>query len=93
MATEVSLPTKTGHARPEGTWVRARLVDGSRVLGTFNPRSFASSDASLRDIYLEELWEADEDVWFTHPLPTTKGIWISGDQIGAIEFFSLSPFD
>lgn len=73
--------------RNEGSWVRIRLNDARTILGKFNPRSFASSDANLRDIYLEELWVADADGWFAHPYPTTKGIWVAGDQIGAIEFF------
>ena len=73
--------------RHGGSWVRIRLLDGATILGRFDPSSFASSDASLRDIYLEELWEEDDGGWFARPYPTTKGIWVAGEQIGAIEFF------
>lgn len=49
--------------------------------------SFASSDPDLRDIYIEELWTADQDGWFDQPYPTNQGIWISGDQIARVEFY------
>ena len=75
-----------------GVWVRVHLKDenGKSVLGKFSTESFASSDATLRDIYLEELWLPDDDGWFQAAYGNTQGVWISGDQIASIEFFEGS---
>jgi hypothetical protein len=37
-------------------YVRVRLSDGRTVLGLFSDRSFASSDAAVPDLYLEQQW-------------------------------------
>jgi len=73
--------------RRDGAWVRVRRTDGTYVLGKLGDESFASSDPRLRDIYLEELWVADEEDWFHAPYPTSRGAWISGEGIDSIEFF------
>lgn len=70
------------------SYVRINLSGGAgSILGKFGSQSFASSDASLRDIYLQELWVADRDGWFEAPYPTTQGVWVAGSQIESIEFF------
>jgi hypothetical protein len=74
--------------RRQAAWVRIRLKgDEGIILGKFGKDSFASSDANLRDIYLQELWAADEDAWFFSPYPTTRGVWVSGSDMQSIEFF------
>lgn len=70
-----------------GAYVRIHLLEGPPILGKFDTQSFASSDAELRDLYIEELWSADTDGWFEEALPNSSDIWISGGQIASIEFF------
>jgi site-specific recombinase XerD len=68
-------------------YIRVRKRDGSLVLGKYGTRSLASSDPRIRDIYLEELWSADDDDWFGEAYGDSAGTWISGDQIVGLEFF------
>jgi hypothetical protein len=70
-----------------GTYVRVTTTENRHILGKFNTASFASSDATMRDIYIEELWLPDRDGWFDRPYPNTLGIWVSGSEIASIEFF------
>lgn len=56
----------------EGTFVLITMDDGSRIGGRLGPKAFASSDPEERDIYLDEIWDFDEDgEW--QPLPKRKG--------------------
>jgi len=69
-----------------GLFVLVTLTEGSRVAGFFGSNSFASSDTSERDIYVEEEYDIDEDdVWM--PRPSKAGILISAKEIRHIEFF------
>jgi hypothetical protein len=71
-----------------GSWVLVTLVDGSTVAGIFSARSFASSDAAERDLFLEHLYKVDDDgPW--QPVPMSRGVWIRGDAIRAIEFLEF----
>jgi hypothetical protein len=65
--------------------VLVTLKDGRQVAGIFGDRSFASSDPSERDVYIESLSEiGDSGEW--RPNPHDRGIWIAGEQIACIEF-------
>jgi hypothetical protein len=68
-------------------FVRVRLKDGRTVLGWYGGRSLASSDATVRDLYLQEQWLAERD-WFHAPYPTSRGVWLSGGEIVSVEFFA-----
>ena len=71
-----------------GSWVLVTLADGSTVAGVFGARSFASSDASERDLFLERLYEVEDDgPW--QPMPMNRGVWIRGEAIRAIEFLEF----
>ena len=69
-------------------YVRVRLKDGGTVGGEFSTRSFASTTPSRADIYLERVWQLDENDNFVQPLVDNWGVWIAHDTIGQIEFFS-----
>lgn len=73
-----------------GKFVRVHLKDAgdSVVLGRYGILSGASSDPATHDLYLQELWEGDNDGWFVARQPGTTGVWIAGDQIKSIEFFA-----
>ncbi|HEV8640144.1 MAG TPA: DUF6338 family protein [Methylomirabilota bacterium] len=71
-----------------GSWVLVTLADGSTVAGIFSARSFASSDAAERDLFLEQLYRVEDDgPW--QPVPMNRGVWIRGEAIRAIEFLQF----
>jgi hypothetical protein len=70
-----------------GIWLKVRLKDGPTYFGKFGAASLASSDASTRDLYIEQWWELDDTENATSSEPTNSGVWIAGDQIMAVEFF------
>jgi len=72
----------------KGVFVRVRRDDGTLILGRFGPGSLASSDPARKDLFREELWSADEDGWFHEMYPGSAGIWVAGDDIHSIEFYS-----
>jgi len=92
----LSATTRTAEAwnwwfgRHRAAWVRVRLRDGRTVFGLYERGSFASSDANLRDLYLQEHWESEQG-WFKQPYPRTRGIWLNGNEIISIEFFGGRP--
>lgn len=72
------------------TWALVTMNDGSTVAGLFGSQSFASSDPSERDLYLQEvLRAADGGTW--QRVARNEGILIRGDQIKYIEFWCDSP--
>lgn len=74
--------------RSQGSWVLVTLADGSTVAGVFSDRSFASSDPSQRDLFLERLYEIEDDgPW--HPVPMSGGVWLDGKTIRSIEFLAF----
>jgi hypothetical protein len=71
-----------------GSWVLITLADGSTVAGVFSARSFASSEPSHRDLYLEQIYEIEDDgPW--QPVPMNRGVWIRGEAIRTIEFLAF----
>jgi hypothetical protein len=71
-----------------GSWMLVTLSDGSTVAGVFSARSFASSDAAERDLFLEKLYKVEDDgPW--QPVPMNRGVWIRGEAIRAIEFLEF----
>jgi hypothetical protein len=78
--------SRNGQAR----WLQVRKKDGGGTyLGLFARESLVSSDARVRDVFLEYTWDLDEH---GQPKPTNTpnaGVWISGDEISSIEFFPV----
>lgn len=68
------------------TWVIVTLKDGNTVAGLFGYSSFASSDSTERDIYLEKVYSISEKQWKL--VPRSDGILIRNDQVKYIEFFN-----
>lgn len=68
-------------------WIIVHLKDKRRIGGKFDINSFASSYPSKEQIYLEEVWELDEEGKFIQPLERSNGIVILGEEIIAVEFF------
>lgn len=71
----------------EGLFVMVTLTSGERVAGLFRGNSFASSDMSERDLYIEEEYTVtDAGKWQSRP--EKVGVLISGKQIRYIEFWN-----
>lgn len=50
--------------------------------------AFLSSDPSDRDLYIEEIYEVEDDgPW--QPVPMNRGVWIRGEAIRTIEFLAF----
>jgi hypothetical protein len=62
------------------------------VAGEFGKNSFASSEPSERDLYLERVYQFSEDnPW--QPVAKTSGILIKAEEIRYIEFLNDSAED
>lgn len=71
----------------EQYWVIAHLKDRRKIGGVFSVNSFASSSPAPPEIYLEEVWQLDENGCFDHAIERTAGILILGEELVALELF------
>lgn len=71
----------------EGSWVKIHLRDETMIAGIFGQRSFASLYSRQRDIYLEVVYNLDDNRDFASPVVDNDGVWIAHDVISHIEFF------
>jgi Family of unknown function (DUF6338) len=70
-----------------GMFVLVTLTSGERVAGFFGSNSFASSDASERDLYIEEEYTPiDQGTWQARP--EKVGILIAAKEIRYVEFWN-----
>jgi hypothetical protein len=73
-------------SRTPPVWLLVTLKDGSKVGGFFGKKSFASSAAGERDLFIEEIFKVIEDgEW--QPIPRNNGIYIKGEEIKHIEIW------
>lgn len=63
------------------------MKNGSNIAGVYSVKSFTSAFPHKQDIYLEELWQLDNNQKFLTKIPRSAGLWISADEISSIEFF------
>ena len=71
-------------------WVRVTFNDGTMIAGFLGTQSFASSFPSPEDLYLEKVYQIDENgVLSDEPLPGSGGVWIQGNQIKFMEFINI----
>lgn len=73
--------------KKEPSWIIVHLKNGRKLGGVFMNNSFASSYPAEEQIYLEKVWELDENEKFKEPIERSKGIIILKDEISAVEFF------
>jgi hypothetical protein len=69
------------------SYIIVHLKNGRKIGGEFKDNSFASSSPAEEQIYLETVYELDENEKFKAPIERSKGIIILRDEISAIEFF------
>lgn len=68
-------------------FIMVTMSDGSTAAGIFGGESFASSDPTERDIYIEELWDVPEDGGPWSPQASRKGILIPAKEIRYVNFW------
>lgn len=60
------------------------LKDGTEFTGLLGPDSFISSNPNERDLYVQKLFERDDDGnW----LETEKSLYVGKDEIRTVEFW------
>jgi hypothetical protein len=79
-----------------GRWIMVELKDSRKIGGWFGNNSFASSEPTERDLYLEEAWELPSDsadvAW--NKRVNTDGILIRHDDIRTVSFiYDPAQFD
>ncbi len=72
--------------KKEPYWIIITLKDGRKIGGKYDNKSFSSSYPAEEQIYLEEVWQLNEDGKFLNAIDGSKGILMSGSDILAIEF-------
>ena len=75
--------------RQEGFWVIVHMRDGRMFGGKYGAASFASEYPAKKQIYLEELWELNDDGSFGKKIPDSRGALFLEDSFEVIEFFAL----
>lgn len=68
-------------------WVIITLKDGTRFFGFYGKNSFASSDPQRRDVYIQWIYDIDENGDLKY---SRKGLLITAGEIKTIEFLSYT---
>ena len=73
-------------SKQESSWLIITTTDDKTILGLYADSSFASSEQEERDIYIERIYDKndEDDVWIENE--RSNGIYISKDMIKTIEF-------
>lgn len=73
-------------SKQQASWIVVTLRSGKVIYGLYAQQSFASSNPSERDLYIEKTYTLDDDMTWIED-SKSNGILISKDEIEAIEFF------
>lgn len=76
-------------ARRESFYVIIKLKSGQRIGGFYGGESFSSSAPCEEQIFIETVWDVDEDQGFVQKHVRSRGMLISGANIETIEFIGL----
>jgi hypothetical protein len=68
---------------------RVHLNDGALIGGFWGAHSYAGSYPNDGDIYLEAVYQLDENGHFGEPIPDTRGVLLRKEQYSYIEMFSV----
>lgn len=69
-------------------WVIINLKTNEKIGGIYSSKSFSSSYPCKEQIYLEELWQIDNNGKFIKKVDRSSGILISFEEIKSIEFYN-----
>jgi len=67
-----------------GGWVMAVLKDGTKWFGYLGTNSFLSSRPAERDIFIQQVYEVDENNTWT---PRVSGVWIAHGELQSLEIW------
>jgi hypothetical protein len=70
---------------PSAQWVLVTCKDGTKVAGLFASNSFVSTDQNERDIYIERVYDVDEQNQWQDV--GERGILILGSEISSVNFW------
>lgn len=72
----------------EQRYVLVTMNDDTKFGGFYSTNSFASSEQSCRDLYLEKVFEipSDDSPWIEC---YGKSLWLNGAQIRSVEFYNV----
>lgn len=73
--------------RMEGQWVLITLKNDLKFAGYCGVASFASSDMAERDLYIEQVFDIDDENRWT---PTRKSVLVCSGEIRTIEFWPVA---
>lgn len=68
-------------------WIRIHLKDGTIIGGIFEQQSFADNFGE-RDIFLERIYNLDDNGDFEKEVKDSAGVWVSHDVISHIVYFN-----
>lgn len=71
----------------QSCWIEVFLTNGKVLRGLYSLQSFASSDESYRDIFIEQLHVQENGNWYK--VEQTDGVWINPNEIRYIKFYGL----
>ncbi len=63
-----------------GCWMQVVMKDGHRIGGRFDVDSYATAYPDTGHLYIEELWELDDEGTFHRPFPGRPGIILRPDD-------------
>jgi len=75
--------------QPHWRWIIITLKDGTTFKGYYGPDSFASSDPAERDVFVEKIYEVDENGQWIET--GDKGLFIAHGEIRTLEFLPILP--
>lgn len=73
-------------------FVRVHLSDGTVIGGVYDQHSLADDDGE-RDLFLETVYNLDENGDFDEVVPASAGVWVPRESISHILFFRQSKED
>lgn len=68
-------------------WVVVELSGGEIIGGMYDTKSFASSYPAEEQLYIQQLWEIEDNDKFIKPLERSHGAIISASEIKLIRFY------
>jgi hypothetical protein len=77
-----------GSIKRRSVFLMVTLTDGTKLSGVWGGRSFASTDPSERDIYIERMWDVSEEGTWTKR-DRDQGTLIVAKEIRYVEFYDL----
>jgi len=73
----------------QGCWVVAEMEDGTRVGGEYGAGSFVSITPYGKDLFLESVYDVDEEHVFGDRKPDSVGAWINGEKVKSLHFYRV----